>query len=191
MTTTMEFLKTKSAGKMILIAYPVALILMIISIFLLYVDIITTVEGYKLLPTAKPDVLFLPWVVGVLPTMMVVFSAYNLASNEEKQGLWLFLLLAAFLPDFGTDIIYKMSVPMTTWYFQLGVSMVETFTIFTVGSELVFSLTFPFVVTMGGDFAEQVGVATGVTIGGVNRAGVAIQSLTNGSDDYHHRRKNV
>lgn len=113
----------------------------IIGMFAFYEDYMSSLEGYRMLPTRKSGyeviqvIALLPQVGQIIFFYMFGRSVETLPSGRRRVN-HLYFTIAFFLLlfDLGTDMYFKASgMPLTVW----AIAFVESITVFTIGSEML------------------------------------------------------
>lgn len=117
-------------------------VIMMAAAFLSVQDYQTSRLGYLMLPSQKLDPETTAMLVGLLPQAFQIALAWIAAGRREGRKLVLFLWLLAFIPDFATDLHFKMQGIAWSGEFlpDLAVGALvwaETFMLFTFGSEFM------------------------------------------------------
>ena len=142
-----------------IVAYPVAVLLLVISIILMIEDYNTSLEGYMRLPTSKIDLDYVPFAVAAIPQAGQVLLMFVFGRNTNKSwALWIGALL--FLADLATDVIFKSS---GNWGL-VPVAVVESLFIFTLGSEVMFTIAGGFVLESMNEFMLILGQFIGMIL---------------------------
>ena len=157
-----------------IVAYPVAVLLLVISIILMIEDYNTSLEGYMRLPTSKIDLDYVPFAVAAIPQAGQVLLMFVFGRNTNKSwALWIGALL--FLADLATDVIFKSS---GNWGL-VPVAVVESLFIFTLGSEVMFTIAGGFVLESMNEFMLILGQFIGMILNAfANLAQNVVDSVT-------------
>lgn len=119
----------------ILLAWPIAVLLTIISAILMVEDYMTSFYGYQSLPTAKVGEYWVPMAVAAIPQAGQILMAFVFGRNTDKKwAIW--VAAGLFLVDISTDVSFKMNGNPNL----IPLAVAESFFIFTLGSEIMFSL---------------------------------------------------
>lgn len=117
-------------------------------------DYSTTLEGYRLVPTAKVNDWILP-LVALLPQVGQIGFAYLFATDTNKR--W--AVLVAFVLhviDVYTDVRFKAAGQgLDVWF----IALVESEVIYTLGSELMVAASFGMLVRLVPSAIVQIGQA--------------------------------
>jgi len=164
----------------LLFVWPVALVLAIGSLFLMREDFRTSQAGYLAIPTVKIDYDWVPLVVAGLPQGVKIVAGYWLLKDQNRR--WLKTLwLSFFIVDVGTDTIFKSG---GSWELA-PLALVESVLIYTIGSEIIFTLMVGFLVETFEEFSRAIaGLFKSLMMG----AGIIIAGLT-GLDEQHPSEK--
>jgi hypothetical protein len=136
-----------NARGFILFAWPLGLLLMALSVVLMAEDYATSKAGYEMLPTAKVNTGLVTFTVAALPQLaqIVLFFIFG---RDTKKGWAVLLASVFFLADLGTDSWYKAG---GSWS-MMPLAILESLFIFTLGSEVLFSIAAGFVAETFADF---------------------------------------
>lgn len=140
---------TTNIAPFIVIAWPLALVLFLISVFIMIEDYQTSVAGYQLLPTKKVGGIYIVYAISLVPLLgQIVFGHFYGRDNTRKNLL--LLIVFFFSVDYFTDVYYKSngfeSFALTLY------AMLESFAVFTVGSEVLFTICGGFLIEAWDDF---------------------------------------
>ena len=142
-----------------MVAYPVAVVLLIIAAILMVEDYNTSLQGYLALPTAKINTSYVPFAVAAIPQAGQVLLMFVFGRNTNKSwALWIGSLL--FLADLGTDVVFKSG---GNWGL-VPVATIESLFIFTLGSEVMFTIAGGFVLESLNEFMLVVGQFIGMLL---------------------------
>lgn len=132
----------------ILFAWPLGFLLVAMSLILMFEDYETSRAGYLALPTLKVHSGWVTFAVAALPQagQIVLFYIFG---RDTRKGWTALLASAFFLADLGTDAWYKCGGQLSL----LPLATAESFFIFTLGSEVLFTVSMGFV---GESFPEFV-----------------------------------
>jgi len=116
--------------------------IMVAAVYLSVQDYQTSRLGYLLLPSQKLDPETTALFVGGLPQAFQIAAAWVMATRQRGRKLALLLFLFAFLPDFGSDVYFKMQGVLWSGDFVADALITlsvlfETFFLFTFGSEFM------------------------------------------------------
>ncbi len=141
----------RAAGKtkpLIIFIYPLAALLAVLSFILMWEDYLTSKAGYEALPTQKVNygglVIF---AVAALPQVAQVVLGF-IWGRDTNKGWALFLAIGFFLADLSTDAWYKSG---GDWGL-MPLAIVESIIIFTLGSEVLFTIAIGFLSEAFPDF---------------------------------------
>lgn len=143
----------RNAQHILLLVFPLAIMLIGISLVLMVEDFRTSLRGYQALPTTKVDTDWVPYAVAALPQVGQIVLAYIVARNTQRRWAGV-LAFGFFLVDIGTDITYKINGNLTL----VPIAFMETLFIFTLGSEVLFTLAVGFVAETFAEFIALVAV---------------------------------
>lgn len=141
----------RNTQRFLLYVFPLAILLIIISGVLMLEDYRTSYAGYLRMPTLKVDNYFVPIAVAAIPQLGQIVMFF-LFARDTKNRWALVISTILFLFDLGTDVTYKSSgdwslVPIATF---------ESLAIFTLGSEVMFSMMAGFVLETWPEFMIEV-----------------------------------
>lgn len=128
----------------------VAFAMLVVSSGLFVEDYATSLQGYKLYPTNK----YFSWIVylaAAVPQLGQVGFAYAYLTDENKWGLPIALIFH--LMDVGTDVLYKTTGSDSP---SLLAAFVESETFFTLGSEIMLSVSFALLLATLPDSRKQI-----------------------------------
>lgn len=131
----------------ILFAWPLGCVLVALSIILMIEDYETSRAGYLALPTLKVNGGWVTFAVAALPQagQIVLFYIFG---RDTRRGWAMMLALSLFLVDLGTDAWFKSSGQWSL----MPLAIVESLFIFTLGSEVLFTIASGFVTEAFSDF---------------------------------------
>jgi len=132
----------------------VFVLMFIVSIGIAIEDYSTTLEGYRLIPTAKVNDWVLP-LVALLPQIGQIGFTYLFATDTKKR--WAILIaFSLHVVDVFTDMNFKASGQgLDVWL----IALVESEVIFTLGSELMMMASFGMLVRILPAAIVQIGRA--------------------------------
>jgi len=138
---------SKNTRPIILFAWPLGVLLVGLSLILMWEDYATSHAGYLALPTQKVNNGWVTFAVAALPQVGQIVLFY-IFGRDTRRG-WAALLAALFfLVDLGTDAWFKSA---GTWSL-MPLSIVESLFVFTLGSEVLFTIAVGFVAETFGEF---------------------------------------
>jgi hypothetical protein len=124
----------------------------LISLAILWEDYSTSLFGYQALPTRKANDWVIPMVAAMPQVFQVIlFYAFLRDTNTNKWALA--LAFGLFLVDSGTDVYYKSNGFQSN---LILLSVLETFTVYTLGSEVLFTMSFGLFFELLEPFLSQV-----------------------------------
>lgn len=143
---------TNNTQSFLLIAYPLAIILVGLAMILMWEDYLTSKAGYMSLPTKKVSENYVILAVAALPQVaqIVLFFVFGRDTRRSWAAL---LALCFFLADLGTDAWFKSGGQRAL----IPLAIVESLFIFTLGSEVLFTIAVGFLVEAFGEFVEALG----------------------------------
>lgn len=131
----------------ILFAWPLGCVLVGLALILMIEDYETSKAGYLALPTLKVHGGLVIWAVAALPQAGQIVLFYIFGRNT-KRGWALLVAFGLFLADIGTDAWYKSGGDWSL----MPLAIVESLFIFTLGSEVLFTIAAGFVAEGFADF---------------------------------------
>jgi hypothetical protein len=158
-----------NAKTLILFVWPLALLLAGLSFILMYEDYMTSRAGYEALPTQKVNDGLVIFAVAALPQVaqIVLFFVFG---RDTRKNWAIGLAFAFFLADLGTDAWYKSGGD----WLLMPLAIVESLFIFTLGSEVLFTIAVGFLSEAFPEFL----IAFSTFIAACTKAlGVAFESL--------------
>lgn len=128
-----------------------AILCLIISFKAGVADYHSSLQGYLMLPTRKPDETTGPW-IALLPQVGQILFAYLYASNTSYAwAKWVYIALHIF--DLATDIMFKASgLPLYVY----PIAFVESEVVYSFGSEILMTLSLGVFVQLWVEALEQV-----------------------------------
>ena len=169
---------SQNTKTIILVAWPLGCVLIGLSLILMWEDYHTSYAGYLALPTAKAGGVMVAMAVAALPQVGQIVLAY-IFGRDTRRG-WAILLAALFfLVDLGTDAWFKS---MGDWWL-MPLAIIESLFIFTLGSEILFTIAVGFVAEAFGEFIVATGIVTGSASGGLRGF---VEALGLGNDHERH-----
>ena len=142
-----------------LIAFPVACLLLGISAILMVEDYQTSLAGYMMLPTDKINNEYVPFAVAAIPQAGQILMIF-IFGRDTKKSFALWIGASLFLVDLATDVIFKSH---GSWSLA-PIATVESLFIFTLGSEIMFSITGGFILETMSEFFSLVGQFIGMVL---------------------------
>jgi hypothetical protein len=136
----------------ILFAWPLGCLLVAFSIILMFEDYQTSRAGYLALPTQKVNNGWVTFAVAALPQVGQIVLFYIFGRNT-KRGWAALLATVFFLADLGTDAWFKSG---GAWSL-MPLAVAESLFIFTLGSEVLFTIALGFVAETFGEFMMALG----------------------------------
>ena len=143
--------KTIKESPMIIFIFLVFLAIFISAIVFSLEDYWTTFRGYQMLPTQKVMPI-VSYFVAALPQLLQIAFIYIFLENTNKVWSLLFAF-ANYVADNFTDVYYKASGLSWGWYFG---AWVESTVIYTIGSEVMLTISFGMLLTLFPDAVKQV-----------------------------------
>jgi hypothetical protein len=151
MTNVFNSMKSNTKG-MILFAFPLAVFLIGLSLVLMYEDYATSRAGYLALPTLKVNHDWVTFAVAALPQVGQIVLFY-IFGRDTRKGWAVMLATAFFLADLGTDAWFKSGGEWSL----MPLAILESLFIFTLGSEVLFTVATGFVAEAFGEFMVALG----------------------------------
>lgn len=136
-----------NVSQYILFVWPLALLLAVIAGVLAIEDYNTSKAGYALIPTAKYDSIYVPLAVAAIPQAGQIVLFFIFGRDTRKRWAMAIMLLL-FAVDVSTDVVYKAAGNTAL----IPVAFIESVAIFTLGSEVMFSLMVGFVLETWPEF---------------------------------------
>jgi hypothetical protein len=137
----------------ILFAWPLGCLLVGLAVILMIEDYETSRAGYLALPTLKVHGGWVTFAVAALPQagQIVLFYIFG---RDTRRGWALLTAGSLFLVDLGTDAWFKSGGQWSL----MPLAIVESLFIFTLGSEVLFTIATGFVAETFGDFVVALSV---------------------------------
>ena len=146
MTNVFKTMSGNTKG-FILIAWPLGVILIILSLVLMGEDYNTSRLGYMALPTQKVNDNLVIFAVAALPQLAQIILFF-IFGRDTKKGWAIILAGLFFMADLSTDAWYKSGGDWSL----MPLAIIESLFIFTLGSEVLFSIATGFVAEAFPDF---------------------------------------
>lgn len=171
----------KAANK--LIGSPLVIPLFLVFLAMFVISIGTSIEdyttsrlGYMALPTRKAND-YVIWLVAAIPQIGQIGFSYawgrEWKTNRKMAAVSLLVAMGLFMVDVGTDMVYKASGQgLEVWV----MAFLESALLFTLGSEVMLTVSFGMIVSMGPEFVGQL-----VAIG--HKMSEILDSLDDGGED--------
>lgn len=141
----------RNTSRFLLYVFPLAIILIIISGVLMLEDYRTSYAGYLRMPTLKVDNYFVPIAVAAIPQLGQIVMFFLFARDTRNR--WALIISAIlFCFDLGTDVLYKSG---GNWALA-PIAIFESLAIFTLGSEVMFSMMAGFILETWPEFMVEV-----------------------------------
>jgi hypothetical protein len=131
---------SKNTRPFILFAWPLGVLLVAFSIILMFEDYATSRAGYLALPTHKVNSDWVTFAVAALPQVGQIVLFY-IFGRDTRRGWAVLLATVFFLADLGTDAWFKSG---GAWSL-MPLAVIESLFIFTLGSEVLFTIAAGFV----------------------------------------------
>lgn len=159
----------KNTNHIVIFAWPLGLIMAIISVVLMWEDYQTSRAGYMALPTLKVNSGLVTFAVAALPQVAQIVLFY-IFGRDTRRGWAGLLAIGFFLVDLGTDAWFKSG---GQWSLA-PLAIVESLFIFTLGSEVLFTIAVGFIAETFGEFVGVFGVFLREALDGIQTALEAI-----------------
>lgn len=164
----------------IVFAWPLGVLLVGLSLVLMMEDYATSRAGYLALPTQKVNSDWVTFAVAALPQVGQIVLFY-IFGRDTRRGWAALLATSFFMVDLSTDAWFKSGGDWSL----MPLAVVESLFIFTLGSEMLFTIAVGFVTEAFPDFM----VALGLFIRTVMDAfRTALEALGVGGDSEEVRR---
>lgn len=148
MSNVYEELRNK-IGTMIFVIWPIAVLGVLMSGYIMWLDYLSTAYAYEQLPTHEVDEKYAGYVVaGLIWAAQIVFFYIFLVDTTKVWSRQVAILCA--IVDIMTDTWYKMGGVMD--WSLLPWALVLSVCVFTIVSELIFTIFVGFVAETFGDF---------------------------------------
>jgi len=153
----------KNTSSFIIFAWPLGIVLLCFACVLMYEDYATSKAGYEMLPTAKVNQDWIPFIVAALPQVgqIVLFFIFGRDTKKSWAGI---LAFAFFAVDISTDVWFKSNQD----YWLFPIAFIESLFIFTLGSEVLFTIALGFITESFAEFMIVFGVFIKSTMDGIN-----------------------
>jgi hypothetical protein len=137
----------------IIFAWPLGCVLVALSVILMIEDYETSRAGYLALPTLKVHGGWVTLAVAALPQagQIVLFYIFG---KDTRRGWALMLAASLFLVDLGTDAWFKSGGQWSL----MPLAVAESLFIFTLGSEVLFTIATGFVAESFAEFVVTISV---------------------------------
>lgn len=137
-----------NVSHILIFIWPLSIVLGCLAAILMIEDYATSRAGYLALPTEKLNTSgYVILAVAALPQVGQLVL-YQIFARDTRKGWAMLLAGIFFLVDIGTDAWFKSS---SLWS-MMPLAILESFFIFTLGSEVLFTIAIGFVVEAFGDF---------------------------------------
>ena len=156
---------SKNTRPFILFAWPLGCLLVALSVILMFEDYATSRAGYLALPTQKVNSGWVTFAVAALPQVGQIVLFY-IFGRDTRRGWAVLLATGFFLVDLGTDAWFKSG---SAWSL-MPLAIVESLFVFTIGSEILFTIAVGFVTETFGEFLMAISVFMRGAIEGVRNA---------------------
>ncbi|MDX1522329.1 MAG: hypothetical protein R3264_11930, partial [Anaerolineae bacterium] len=171
---------SSNTKSVILFAWPLGVLLIVFSIILMYEDYLTSRAGYLALPTLKVNNGWVTFAVAALPQVgqIVLFYIFGRDTRRGWAALMAFIFFAA---DLGTDSWFKSGGQLSL----IPLAVVESLFIFTLGSEVLFTIAVGFVTET---FHEFMLAGSNFIKGALDAVTHSLENLGLNTDVEDHRR---
>jgi len=161
----------------ILFAWPLGCLLVALSLILMWEDYETSRAGYLALPTQKVHSNWVTFAVAFLPQAGQIVLFYIFGRNT-RRGWAALLATGFFLVDLGTDAWFKSAGQWSL----MPLAIVESLFIFTLGSEVLFTIAAGFVAEAFGEFIMAISAFIRTTLDAV-QSGMEALGIDSGPED--------
>ncbi len=164
----------------ILFAWPLGCLLVALSVILMMEDYATSRAGYLALPTQKVNSTWVTFAVAALPQagQIVLFYIFG---RDTKKGWAILMAGLFFVADIGTDAWFKSGGE----WMMMPLALIESLFIFTLGSEILFTIAVGFV---SESFPEFILALSNTARGTIEALQNALENLGVTSDSEELRR---
>ena len=175
MTNIFKRISSK-ASPIILFAWPLGCLLVALAVILMFEDYATSKAGYLALPTQKVNSGYVIFAVAALPQVGQIVLYYIFARDTRKG--WSALLAGLFfLADLSTDAWFKSGGDWSL----MPLAIAESIFIFTLGSEVLFTIAVGFVAETFGEFIVSLSVFIKTVLDGL-QAGLEALGIGDGEE---------
>jgi hypothetical protein len=144
-----------NAKPFIVFAWPLGVLLVGLSLILMLEDYATSRAGYLALPTQKVNSDWVTFAVAALPQVGQIVLFY-IFGRDTRRGWAALLASSFFVTDLATDAWFKSGGEWSL----MPLAAVESLFIFTLGSEMLFTIAVGFVAEAFPDFIVSLGFTT-------------------------------
>jgi len=123
--------------------------MLVVSTGLIVEDYTTSYLGYQAIPTNKANI-WVIYLVALLPQVLQMGFGYVFLDDSEKRWAITVVFLALFI-DVATDVMFKA----TGLNYTIIIAILESLLLYTLGSELMFTVAFGVFVQILPDFGRQ------------------------------------
>ena len=162
----------------ILFAWPLGCLLIALAVVLMWEDYETSRAGYLALPTLKVHSGWVTFAVAALPQAGQIVLYYIFA-RDTRKGWAALLATIFFLADLGTDSWFKSGGEWSL----MPLAMAESLFIFTLGSEILFTVAVGFVAETFSEFMVAVSTFARGVIDAMQNAMETLGVTNNNVDD--------
>jgi len=124
------------------------------SIGISFEDYTTSRLGYIALPTAKAN-WWIPYLVAALPQLIQIGMVYVFIDDTNKRWSLLFVAMAHLI-DLITDVWFKINISGATHWEFLPLALIESWGIYTLGSEVLFTVSTGMLIAILPDFWREI-----------------------------------
>jgi len=169
---------SKNTRSVILFAWPLGVLLVGLSLILMWEDYATSHAGYLALPTQKVNNGWVTFAVAALPQVGQIVLFY-IFGRDTRRGWAALLAVLFFLADLGTDAWFKSS----GMWSLMPLAVVESLFVFTLGSEVLFTIAVGFVAETFSEFLIAVSEFLRGGLDGIRSAMENLGIETDGAED--------
>lgn len=141
---------SNNVSHILIFIWPLSILLTAMALILMWEDFATSKAGYLALPTEKLNTSgYVIIAVAALPQAGQLVL-YQMFARDTRKSWALLLAGIFFLIDIGTDSWFKSGA---SWS-MMPLAILESFFVFTLGSEILFTIAIGFVIEAFGDFVR-------------------------------------
>jgi hypothetical protein len=165
----------------LLFAWPLGVVLVLLSVVLMMEDYATSRAGYEMLPTLKVNSGWVTLAVAALPQVGQIVLFY-IFGRDTKKGWAALLASIFFMADLMTDAWFKSG---GSWGL-MPLAVVESLFIFTLGSEVLFTIAVGFVAETFPEFVVTSSVMLRAIMNAI-QTGLEALGIGEGNSGGNHR----
>lgn len=169
----------------------VFIVMFIDSVGLSIEDYSTSYWGYKSFPTAKVNIAWISILVGLLPQLIQIGLAYVWLEDTDKNRWALGIAGIAHLVDLTTDVWYKINIGNVLHYEYIPLALLESWAIYTLGSELMLTVSFGMILKLFPDFWRELSSFLVPVFGGIKRGFMWLVPVMNDNDKRNNNTNQV